>query len=79
MSARYGPVKWAATGMHVFLPWSHENNGTALRCTVAVAAGDAARVVNEKYGVDRWVHLDNLLVPPGDDHGYGSLSEDAVG
>ncbi len=31
-------------------------------CTVAVAAGTHARVVNDKRGVDRWVHISSLCV-----------------
>lgn len=64
-------VKWAEDGMEVWLPWNREK-GSALRCKVAVAAGHHVRVVNshEKYQVDKWVHLDNLLVPEGDIHGY---------
>jgi hypothetical protein len=29
-------------------------------------------VVNETYGVDKWVSLSNLLVPPGDVHEHGN-------
>ena len=34
----------------------------ALKCTVLVAAGDAGRIVCEKYGIDRWVHRYNLRI-----------------
>lgn len=49
-------------GMVVCVPWG--NNGSGLRCRVQTAAGYHARVVNEKYRVDRWVHIDSLLVHP---------------
>jgi hypothetical protein len=35
-------------------------------CKVAVAAGYHARVVNEELGIDRWLHIDQMLVPPDD-------------
>lgn len=66
---KFGPVKWAADGMTAWIRWDQEK-GLCLRCTVVCAAGNHARVANERYDVDRWVHLDNLLVPPGDEHGY---------
>jgi len=67
----YVEPRWVSDGMVVYLPWNKETNrpgysasGTALRCTVAVAAGHHARIVNSKYGVDRWYPLTALYVPP---------------
>ena len=36
--------------------------GTGVRCVVAVAAGNHARVINELHGIDRWYHLRDLRV-----------------
>lgn len=65
-------VLWAEEGMIAYVPW-HEDLLTGktslLRCSVATAAGDAARVVNELHGLDRWVKLTDLRVEKGDLHG----------
>jgi len=71
MSKRYSEPAWVEDGMTVWLPWNREK-GSALRCKVACAAGNHARVVNETYGVDKWVSLSDLLVPPGNSHEYGN-------
>ena len=65
--AYYEAPAWVEDGMTVWLRWDEEK-GTALRCTVATAAGNHARVVNKKYSVDKWVGVDSLLVPPDDSH-----------
>lgn len=67
----YSEPAWLNDGDEVWLPWDREK-GSALRCKVACAAGNHARVVNEKLGVDRWVPLSGLLVPPGDIHEHGN-------
>jgi len=71
-SPYYQAPAWIADGMTVWIRWDREK-GTALRCKVACAAGYHARVVNEQYGVDRWFHIDNLLVPPDGPHTYDAL------
>ncbi len=70
MADRYVEPRWVEEGMSVWLPWNPETNkpgrsmtGTALHCTVAVAAGYHARVVNAKFGVDHWYHITSLYVP----------------
>lgn len=35
-----------------------------LRCVVACAMGDTARITNDEYNIDTWVHVDHLLVVP---------------
>jgi hypothetical protein len=60
---------WVEEGMTVWLLW-HRPLGSALRCTVTTAAGDHARVVNERAGVDRWASLRSLYVQEGDVHSF---------
>ena len=70
--------RWVSDGETVWLRWD-ERKGSALRCTVACAAGDHARVVNEDRGVDKWVRLtDDLVVPPEDPRGADSWGWRAV-
>lgn len=54
------PVQWVADGTVVWLPWNRRRE-LALRCTVACAAGNLARVVNTTFNVDKWVRVDDLL------------------
>jgi hypothetical protein len=63
-SPKFVPARWVNDGLEVWLPWCREK-GSALRCTVSCAAGNHARVVNThpKYNVDKWVRVDDLLVP----------------
>lgn len=57
--------RWLSDGMHVLAPWSHtETHQLWARCKVHTAAGDAARVVNEKRGIDRWLPLHALRSVP---------------
>lgn len=70
-SRNYVEVRWVEEGMSVWLPWNkaaskpgRTESGTALRCTVAVAAGHHARIVNSEYGVDGWYPISFLYVPP---------------
>ena len=58
----YGAPAWVEDGMEVWLLWSRTER-TMLRCNVACAAGKDARIVNERYGVDKWVAIGDLLVP----------------
>lgn len=67
----YSEPAWVEDGMTVWLPWNREK-GSALRCKVICAAGNHARIANDQYGVDKWVNLSSLLVPPGDVHEYGN-------
>jgi uncharacterized protein with PhoU and TrkA domain len=48
--------------MDVWIRWER-SQGTLLKCTVACAAGDLARVVNKNHRVDKWMRVDDLLVP----------------
>lgn len=73
--AFYKPPAWVEEGMTVWIRWDEEK-GTALRCVVATAAGNHARVVSSKqYGVDKWIAIYELLVPPDDKHTYDALPE----
>ncbi len=63
MSApEFVPIQYAFDGQEVYIRWSREKRNL-LRCKVACAAGNMARIVNEKYGVDKWMSLDDLLTP----------------
>ncbi len=63
-------VKWVTEGMRVIAPARYVapelNNDAGTQgvwCVVSVAAGTHARIVNEKRGIDRWVHISTLVVP----------------
>jgi hypothetical protein len=70
---RYEPVRYVDQGMTVWAryerfcpPEERETvraKGTAVRCTVAVAAGHHARIVNDRLGIDAWSHIDDLFLP----------------
>lgn len=62
---RLVPVVWGEDGLTVWVRW---DAGHVLRCTVATAAGDALRVVNEGRGVDRWLPIGACYVREGDAH-----------
>jgi hypothetical protein len=62
-------------GMEVWLPYRFPEPETiidppagrkAVRCKVLVAAGDMARVINEKYGIDTWVDLLDVAIKEDD-------------
>jgi hypothetical protein len=61
---------WLSDGDIVWLPIAPGDGGKTrvLKCRVAVAAGHHARIVCASRGVDRWVRLSSLLVPPDDPH-----------
>lgn len=44
----------------VVAPWSKKNVG--IRCVVACAAGQHARVVNVKHHLNRWFHINDLRI-----------------
>lgn len=67
----YEAPYWLEDGMEVLILWSRAER-TMLRCRVACAAGNAARVVNERRGVDTWLPIGDLRVPQGDPHAYSS-------
>lgn len=50
-------VDFVDEGMRVLAPYRDRQ---ALRCVVVVAAGNHARVVNEKRGYDQWFHIRDL-------------------
>jgi len=62
MADEFKAPEYVYDGMDVWLPWNREKR-SALKCKVLVAAGDMARVVNENHKVDKWVRVDDLLVP----------------
>lgn len=69
---KYAPVAFVDEGMTVwtlFTPFcppelrqSCLGKQTMVRCTVAVAAGYHARIVNADVGIDAWVHIGDLHV-----------------
>jgi hypothetical protein len=64
---------WVEDEMIVWMLWDREK-GTGLKCVVACAAGNRARVVNPLHKVDRWVATEDLRVPEDDSHTYAALS-----
>lgn len=62
----YRNPRFVNDGEVVFIPWRIDGKLFALRCEVACAAGNEARVVNEKREVDKWLPLNHLYVPPDD-------------
>ncbi len=65
----YVEPRWAENGMKVIIPFPTEDKpGQGAWCKVVVAAGNHARVVNEKLGIDRWCSIYDLRVPVGDPH-----------
>ena len=61
-------VEFVVEGMRVVAACRHvlpdaPNPNGGVWCTVTVAAGTHARIVNEKRGIDRWVHISTLCVP----------------
>ena len=55
----YTSPEYVNVGDKVIAPWS---GTTGVWCTVAVAAGMHARVVNERRGIDRWYRITSLAV-----------------
>lgn len=63
----YTRPSFVMDGSVVFFPHpTPEKPRAAARCKVLVTAGMHARIVNETYGIDRWVSLYDLIVPVGD-------------
>jgi hypothetical protein len=56
---RFVHIDYVSEGMPVIAPYD-QTTGTGIRCTVIVAAGYHARVLNERYKFDRWFHIDDL-------------------
>ena len=57
---RFKHLDYVDEGMRVIAPYQPGLTRTGIRCTVIVAAGYHARVFNERYGFDRWFHIDDL-------------------
>ena len=53
------PVEYIDEGQEVWMAWP-KAPGSAVRCTVACAAGYHARVVNSGRAIDCWVHVRDL-------------------
>lgn len=65
----YVEPRWVEDQMVVFIPFpTKEKPRQGLRCRVVAAAGYRARVTNDSWNVDRWFHIRDLRVPPGDPH-----------
>jgi len=60
--AEFEAPSFVYDGMDVWIPWDR-SKGSALKCKVLVAAGNMARVFNESHKVDKWIRVDDLLVP----------------
>lgn len=60
--------RWFSEGMRVAIPYRHDGKVIGLWTTVVVATGNAARVENEKRGINQWVTLDGCAVLKDDPH-----------
>lgn len=59
----YVEPRYLNDGEEVWIPFTTpEHPRRGLKCIVACAAGNHARVVNEKFNVDRWYPLYALFV-----------------
>lgn len=59
----YTYPKYLTEGMEVIIPFIYNGQEYGLVCKVTVASGDAGRVVNDKYGVNKWVDRYEMAVP----------------
>lgn len=48
--------------MLAYIRWDREQ-GSLLKVRVVCAAGNHGHVVNGRYNVDTWKHIDDILVP----------------
>lgn len=62
---KYLAPRWVEEKMEVIAPFQ---GSTGVKCSVIVATGKHARVVNAKRNIDRWYPLTDLRVPEGDPH-----------
>lgn len=69
-------MTWVFDGQKVrFVYNSRDGSRKWVLCTVACGAGRLARVVNETYGIDRWVEVEALDPVPVDIHEMESRGE----
>jgi len=62
INEKWQPPSYVNEGQAVLVPHVLDGRVVGLRCIVVVAAGDHARVTNEKFGVDKWFRVGNLRV-----------------
>ena len=66
-ASEFVPIRHASDGMDVWIVLGYGNifdsPHDALRCKVACAAGNNARVVNEHHRIDKWMQVGSLYVP----------------
>lgn len=60
MGEGYRTPPYLTEGQEVLIPFRRDGKLYGLKCKVTIAAGDAGRVLNEKYGVDKWVQRDDM-------------------
>jgi hypothetical protein len=53
-------ARYAFDGEELYAPIHYDDGWHLVRVTVACAAGEHARVVNEKRGIERWFSVWNL-------------------
>jgi hypothetical protein len=78
----WGEPRYVFDGATVWLPLSCDDatgRARAARCKVVCAAGNHARIVSgTRFGIDRWVRLDALLVPPDDPRHWNQVLGDST-
>lgn len=62
INEKFQPPSYVCEGMRVAIPFVHEGKVVGLWCDVVVAAGNHARVMNERYGVDKWFDIEDLRI-----------------
>ncbi len=73
----WGEPRYLIDGDTVWLPTRCDfatGKTTVVRCTVACAAGNHVRIVNEARNINRWARLAALLVPPDDPRHWNQAS-----
>jgi len=62
INEKWDSPRYVHDGQRVVAPHVHDGKVVGIWCVVAVAAGDHARVINEKLGIDRWFRVDCLRI-----------------
>lgn len=69
MATRWSEPRWLSDGQDVWLPveyFSETGKMRVIKCVVACAAGNHARIRCPPFGEEKWHRLSELRVPPDD-------------
>lgn len=59
---RFVIPRYVDPGMSLVAPFIRDGKPIGVRCTVQVAAGVHARMVNSKFGLDYWFSISDLRI-----------------